>query len=153
MKNLLLLTLLIIIGYQCDINAQSKNKKKPVKTYRKPTSRYNSTSSTYNNSSEDDNDKGNKYCFDDSYGSGNKFELRLINGGSAKIIIKNSNNEIIRTGEGSWLGTNDGTGGNSPTIRLNLSTGVLRFTAIVDDYSSSINMLIDSRDNQWIKCW
>ena len=154
MKKILLLLILIIGVSHSECYSQSKNKKKSIKTYRKPTSKYNSTSSTYNNSSEDDNDdRGNKYCFDDSYGSGNKFELRLIDGGSAKIIIKNSNNEIIRTGQGSWSGTNDGPGGNPPTIRLNLSTGVLRFTAIVDGYSSSINMLIDSRDNQWLKCW
>ena len=92
------------------------------------------------------------YCFDDSYGSGNKFELSLIDGGKASIIIKNRNNEIIRSGSGTWSGTNDGPGGNPPTIRLNLSTGILRFTAIVDGYSSSINMLIDSQNNQWYVC-
>lgn len=134
---------------QCD--AQSKSKKKLVKTYRTPIKRYNSNSSTYNNN--DNDESGSKYCYDDTYGSGNKFELRLLDGGDAKIIIKNSSNEIIRTGKGDWTGSNDGHGGNPPTIRLNLSTGVLNFTVIVDGYSSSINMLIDSRDNQWIKCW
>ena len=98
-------------------------------------------------------EEGNKFCFDDRYGSGNKFELNLIDGGSAKIIIRNSENKIIRTGQGSWSGKNDGPGGSPPVISLVLSTGRLIFTAIVDGYSSSINMLIDSRDNQWIKCW
>jgi hypothetical protein len=98
-------------------------------------------------------EEGNKFCFDDSYGSGNKFELRLIDGGDAKIIIKNRSNEIIRTGQGSWTGSNDGPGGNPPVISLILSTGRLKFTAIVDGYSSSINMIIDSKNNQWVKCW
>lgn len=153
MRQLLLLSILFFSVCIAESNAQTKTKKKPVKTYRTPAKKYNSNSSTYNSSNNDNDESGSKYCFDDSYESGNKFELRLIDGGDAKIIIKNSSNEIIRTGQGSWSGSNDGPGGNPPTIRLNLSTGVLRFTAIVDGYSSSINMLIDSRDNQWIKCW
>ena len=92
----------------------------------------------------------NTFCFDDSYNSGNKFELTLVDGGKAKIVIKNRNNEIIRTGSGTWSGHNDGFGGNAPVIDLILSTGRLKFTAVVD--GSSINMIIDSRNNQWIKC-
>lgn len=92
----------------------------------------------------------NTFCFDDSYNSGNKFELTLEDGGKAKIVIKNRNNEIIRTGSGTWSGHNDGFGGNAPVIELILSTGRLKFTAVVD--GSSINMLIDSRHNQWLKC-
>lgn len=92
----------------------------------------------------------NTFCFDDSYNSGNKFELTLVDGGKAKIVIKNRNNEIIRTGSGTWSGHNDGYGGNAPVIDLLLSTGRLKFTAVVD--GSSVNMLIDSRNNQWIKC-
>ncbi len=105
------------------------------------------------NSSQSSGDEGNKYCFDDSYNSGNKFELLLIDGGKAKIVIKSSDDRIIRTGEGTWSGSNDGPGGNAPLITLKLTTGVLKFTAIVDGISPSINMLIDSRNNQWIKCW
>jgi uncharacterized protein (TIGR02145 family) len=92
----------------------------------------------------------NTFCFDDSYSSGNKFELTLEDGGKAKIVIKNRNNEIIRTGSGTWSGQNDGFGGNAPVINLILSTGRLKFTAVVD--GSSINMLIDSKNNQWLKC-
>jgi hypothetical protein len=92
----------------------------------------------------------NTFCFDDSYSSGNKFELTLEDGRKAKIVIKNRNNEIIRTGSGTWSGQNDGFGGNAPVIDLILSTGRLKFTAVVD--GSSINMLIDSRNNQWLKC-
>lgn len=95
----------------------------------------------------------NTFCFDDSFGSGNKFELSLIDGGKATIVIKNRNDEVVRTGSGTWSGTNDGPGGNPPVISLILSTGRLKFTAIVDGYSSSINMLIDSKNNQWVKCW
>jgi hypothetical protein len=153
MRQLLLFSILFFSLCIAQSNAQTKIKKKPVKTYRAPAKKYNSNSSTYNSSNDDNDESGSKYCFDDSYDSGNKFELRLLDGGDAKIIIKNNTNEIIRTGRGSWSGSSDGPGGNPPTIRLNLSTGVLRFTAIVDGYSSTINMLIDSRDNQWIKCW
>lgn len=102
---------------------------------------------------EDSNQEGSKFCFNDRYDSGNKFELRLIDGGIAKLVIKNSSGQIIRTGEGSWEGRNDGPGGNAPQIILRLSTGTLRFTAIVGGYPSSINMLIDSKDNQWLRCF
>jgi hypothetical protein len=101
----------------------------------------------------DDRDNGNKYCFDDSYNSGNKFELNLIDGGKAKIIIKNTSGEIIRTGSGTWSGTNDGVGGDFPKITLRLSTGTLRFSAVVDQYQNRITMLIDSRNNQWLMCF
>ena len=96
--------------------------------------------------------KVNKYCFNDRYNSGNIFELTLIDGGDAKIIIKNSGGRTIRTGEGTWEGRNDGPGGNAPQVILYLTTGTLRFTAIVGGYPSSITMLIDSKDNQWTKC-
>lgn len=105
------------------------------------------------NYTEDSNQEGSKFCFNDRYDSGNKFELRLIDGGIAKLVIKNSSGQIIRTGEGSWEGRNDGPGGNAPQVILRLSTGTLRFTAIVGGYPSSINMLIDSKDNQWLKCF
>ena len=141
MGKTLFLLVFFIGSYYSECTAQSK---------KTPPKKYNSASSNYNN---DNDESGSKFCFNDSFGSGNKFQLRLIEGGEAKIIIKNSSDEIIRTGQGNWTGSSDGPGGNPPTIRLNLSTGVLRFTAIVDGYSSSINMLIDSRDNQWIKCW
>lgn len=102
---------------------------------------------------EDSNQEGSKFCFNDRYDTGNKFELRLIDGGIAKLVIKNSSGQIIRTGEGRWEGRNDGPGGNAPQIILRLSTGTLRFSAIVGGYPSSINMLIDSNDNQWLKCF
>lgn len=96
---------------------------------------------------------GKKFCFDDSYASGNKFELVLLDGGQARIVIKNSADKIIRTGTGTWSGKNDGPGGNPPYITLKLSTGILRFMVVVDQYTSSITMLIDSKENQWFACY
>jgi uncharacterized protein (TIGR02145 family) len=94
-----------------------------------------------------------KFCFSDKFNSGNFFELVLLDGGKAKITIKDPAGLVIRTGQGTWQGFNDGQGGEAPKIILNLTTGKIIFTAIVDTISSSINMLIDSKQNQWINCW
>jgi uncharacterized protein (TIGR02145 family) len=95
--------------------------------------------------------KESTYCFNDRYDSGNIFELTLVDGGNAKIKIKNSNGNVIRTGTGTWTGSSDGPGGNAAAITLRLTSGILRFTAITN--STSVYMLIDSKDNQWMQCY
>lgn len=97
-------------------------------------------------------EKGTKFCFTDFDNTGNTFELTLINGGKASITIKDKYDEVIRKGEGTWRGVNDGVGGDAPQIILKLSTGLIKFTVVVDQFSSNISMLIDVKKNQWIKC-
>lgn len=94
-----------------------------------------------------------KFCFTDQI-TGVKTELVLMDGGDAEITFYNSNGVTIRRGQANWRGTSDGPGGDVAKIYLRLSTGVsLTFRAIVDQYSSKITMLIDSRDNTWILCY
>lgn len=89
----------------------------------------------------------NKFCFTDQ-GTGVKIELVLIDGGDAEITFYNSNNVATRRGQATWRGSSDGPGGDMAKIYLRLSTGVtLTFRAVVDQYTSNITMLIDSKDN------
>jgi hypothetical protein len=95
----------------------------------------------------------NKFCFTDQL-SNIKTELVLVDGGDAEITFYNVNGVVTRRGQANWRGTSDGPGGDMAKIYLRLSTGVtLTFRAVVDQYSSKITMLIDSRDNTWILCY
>lgn len=95
----------------------------------------------------------NKFCFTDQE-SEVKTELVLIDGGDAEITFYNSNNVATRRGQATWRGSSDGPGGDMAKIYLRLSTGVtLTFRAVVDQYTSNITMLIDSKDNIWALCY
>ena len=95
----------------------------------------------------------NKFCYTDQE-TGVKTEVILIDGGEAEINFYGSNGTLVRRGEATWRGSNDGVGGDMPKIYLRLSTGVtLTFRAVVDQYTSRISSLIDSRDNMWGSCF
>jgi hypothetical protein len=95
----------------------------------------------------------NKFCFTDQI-TGVKTEVVLMDGGDAEITFYNSNGVATRRGQANWRGTSDGPGGDMAKIYLRLSTGVtLAFRAVVDQYSSKVTMLIDSRENTWIICY
>jgi hypothetical protein len=49
-------------------------------------------SSSFNSLPFISNTSKKTYCFDDSFGSGNKFELSLIDGGKASIIVRRQTN-------------------------------------------------------------
>jgi hypothetical protein len=117
-------------------------------------SKTNLSKTTLNNNEFEKQEKleENMFCFYDRFNSGNSYEITLLNGGKAKIQIKNGTGLIIRTGQGTWEGYNDGPGGDMPNIILKLTTGNIRFSAVLDPISSSFNLLIDTKGRHWEKC-
>lgn len=94
----------------------------------------------------------NKFCYSDQ-ATGLQTQLTIHDGGDAEIVFLNSSGNVVRRGPATWHGTSDGPGGDMAKLYLRLSTGVtLTFNMVVDQYSSRITMLLDSRENMWIAC-
>jgi len=95
----------------------------------------------------------NKFCYTDME-TGMETQLTLHDGGEAEIAFLNSSGVVVRSGSATWRGTSDGPGGDMAKVYLRLSTGVtLTFRLVVDQYTSKITMLMDSRDNMWTACY
>lgn len=84
--------------------------------------------------------------------NGNTTKIILMNGGKGKINILN-NDVLKRSGNISWSSTTSNFP-NPEIVRIKLSTGaILRFEAVkYNQLSGKIDMLIDSRGNQYISC-
>ena len=98
---------------------------------------------------------GESFCFEEMQSDGTTMTSRitLYNGGNAEISFLSESGKLLRKGDASWSGQNDGPGGNMPVITVTLSTGArLRFKAVVDQYSNKITELIDSRDRIYSNC-
>jgi hypothetical protein len=96
-----------------------------------------------------------KFCFDDSYGSsGMKVEITLDGGGIAKIEFF-SNGVLKRTGPARWSirsGIAEGYGEND-LLTLRLSTGANLTFVVMKNIMGSFTMLIDSQENQYLRCY
>lgn len=139
-KSILLLQFFIFVFHFS--NAQNKQVHKQI-----------NKSSKSSHTNENIDYGGTKFCFNDFQGSGNKFELSIIDGGKAVLVRKDSYDKVIGKASGTWEGKSDGPGGDMAKIYLRISTGLLLFNVVIDDYTLKISMLIDSKDNQWQKCW
>jgi hypothetical protein len=109
----------------------------------------------YGSKSQSSSLGGQSFCFKEmeSNGTTTTVRLTLYNGGSAKISFLSETGQLLRKGDASWTGQNDGPGGDMPIITVTLSTGArLRFKAGVDQFSNKISELIDSRDRIYTSC-
>ena len=98
-----------------------------------------------------DDDDGQKFCFDDTYGStGLKLRITLFDNRSAKLEWLRDG-EVVRRGNASWR--ESAPMGDNSIVTLNLSTGAsLKFTAVLSLMKRKTT-LVDSRDNIYVECY
>ena len=98
-----------------------------------------------------DDDEGQKFCFDDTYGStGLKLRITLFDNRSAKLEWLRDG-EVVRRGNASWR--ESAPMGDNSIVTLNLSTGAsLKFTAVLSLMKRKTT-LVDSRDNIYVECY
>lgn len=96
-------------------------------------------------------DDGQKFCFDDTYGStGLKLRITLFDNRSAKLEWLRDG-EVVRRGNASWR--ESAPMGDNSIVTLNLSTGAsLKFTAVLSLMKRKTT-LVDSRDNLYAECF
>lgn len=96
-------------------------------------------------------DDGQKFCFDDTYGStGLKLRITLFDNQSAKLEWLRDG-EVVRRGNANWR--ESAPMGDNSVVTLNLSTGAsLKFTAVLSLMKRKTT-LVDSRDNIYVECF
>lgn len=96
-------------------------------------------------------DEGQKFCFDDTYGStGLKLRITLFDNRSARLEWLRDG-DVVRRGNASWK--ESAPMGDNSIVTLNLSTGAsLKFTAVLSLMKRKTT-LVDSRDNIYAECF